>query len=205
MAEPAFDLARTHIMTLMGENLPAINAVYRDLTAQGTRQLEACRVDGDFRFTRSADMRFVGQGYELNVPLPSGDYGAEDLPTLRDAFFAVYAATYGDRGFDRNDAVEVVHWRLTAACDMPTLSAAAIERGDGDARRALKGHRPAYFPETGGYTDCPVYDRYALRAGDGLDGPVIIEERESTVVIPPASRAAVDEHGNIVVDLESED
>ncbi len=205
MAEPAFDLARTHIMTLAAENLSAINTVYRELRGQGAQQLEACRVDGEFRFSRSADMRFVGQGYELNVPLPAGDYGAEDLPVLRDAFFAVYAATYGDRGFDRNDPVEVVHWRLTAACGMPTLSAVAIEPGDGDAHGALKGHRPAYFPETDGYTDCPVYDRYALRAGDALDGPVIIEERESTVVIPPASRAVVDPHGNIVVDLESED
>ncbi len=191
-------------MALTAENLPAITAVYRDLATQGTQQLEACRVDGNYRFSRSADMRFAGQGYELNVPLPPGDYGSEDLSTLRDAFFNVYAATYGDRGFDRNDPVEVVHWRLTAACGMPTLSAAVIEPGDGDARGALKGYRPAYFPETDGYTDCPVYDRYALGSGDVLDGPVIIEERESTVIIPPASRAVVDRHGNIVVDLESE-
>ncbi len=88
---------------------------------------------------------------------------------------------------------------------MPTLSTASLARRDGDIQEALKGHRQAYFPETPGYTDCPVYDRYALRAGDALDGPVIIEERESTLVIPPASRAVVDGYGNIIVDLEAEE
>ena len=68
-------------------------------------------------------------------------------------------------------------------------------------RGARKGRRPVYFPETVGYTDCPVYDRYKLRAGHRFDGPAVVEERESTVVIVPGSRAGVDRDGNIIVDL----
>ncbi|MSP66563.1 MAG: hydantoinase/oxoprolinase family protein [Alphaproteobacteria bacterium] len=203
MAEPSFDLARTLIVRLEAAALPAVNALYRELEAAGAAQLDACRVDGRHRLARSADMRFAGQGYEINVPLPGSTYGADDVARLRDAFFREYATAYGDRAFDRRDAVEVVHWRLTASVAIPPLSLAPLPAGDGSAKEAAKGTRPVYFPEAGGFTDCPVYDRYALRAGDTLAGPAVIEERESTVVVLPGSRARVDAAGNIVVDLDS--
>jgi N-methylhydantoinase A len=146
-------------------------------------------------------MRFVGQGYEINVPLPDGGYGRADMTRLRDAFFAGYAATYGDRAFDRNDAVEFVHFRIAASVSLEPLVLPKLELGDGTPTRASKGRRQVYFPETSGFCDCPVYDRYALRAGDAIVGPAIVEERESTVVVPPESRAEVDDHGNIILDL----
>lgn len=77
-----------------------------------------------------------------------------------------------------------------------------LAAGDGNAKKALKKHRPVYFPEAKGFADCPIYDRYRLAAGDAIVGPAIIEERESTVVIPRDSQARVDNGGNIVVDLE---
>ena len=61
--------------------------------------------------------------------------------------------------------------------------------------------REAYFPECEGFADTPVYERYALFAGNVLDGPAIVEERESTTVLPPGTRAGVDEHGNLLVRL----
>jgi N-methylhydantoinase A len=64
-----------------------------------------------------------------------------------------------------------------------------------------KGERPAYFPETSGYVHCPVYDRYQLAAGMTLQGPAIIEERESTVVVGPGARVAVDTLQNVVIRL----
>jgi len=203
MAEPSFDLARTQILKLEAGAMAAVNALYQELEAAGTEQLAACRVAGAHRLVRSADMRFAGQGYEINVPLPGGTYGAADVERLREAFFREYAATYGDRAFDRRDAVEAVHWRLTASVAIPPLAVQALATGDGTARGARKGSRPVYFPETSGFTDCPVYDRYRLGAGDTLDGPAVIEERESTVVVLPGSRARVDAVGNIVVNLEA--
>lgn len=201
MAEPAFDLARTRITPLTRENMRAINEVYQELEAQGRAQLKACGLSSGARLTRSADMRFSGQGYEINVGLPEGTYKTADLDRLRDAFFEAYAATYGDRAFDRNDPVEIVHFRLAAASSVPSIRLTPLASGSGDARAALKGHRRVYFPETGGFTDCPVYDRYKLRAGDTFAGPAVVEERESTVVVLPDSTARVDAQGNIVVDL----
>ncbi len=65
----------------------------------------------------------------------------------------------------------------------------------------LKGSRLAYFPEHGRYIATPVYDRYALKPGTAFDGPAIVEERESTLVIGVRSHARVDEHFNVVVEL----
>ena len=201
-AEPRFDLARTQLLRLTAEAIPAINGIYRELERQGKEQLAACRLSGFTRIERSADMRFAGQGYEINVPLLEGEYTADDVEALREAFFRAYTAAYGDRAFDRNEPVEVVHWRLTAGSSIPPIVLQELSAGNTDAAHALKGQRPVYFPETDGFSECRVYDRYALRAGDEIAGPAIIEERQSTVVVLPQSRASVDEPGNIVVELD---
>jgi N-methylhydantoinase A len=67
-----------------------------------------------------------------------------------------------------------------------------------------KGSRKAYFPELGGYVDTPVYDRYGLPPGSGFDGPAIIEERESTVIVGPDCHFHIDEQLNLIVKLEDD-
>ena len=203
MAEPAFDLARTRITVLDPKTMGTVNTIYRELETQGRKQLAACGIRSGGRDRRSADMRFAGQGYEISVDLPAGPYAAGDVTKLRDAFFDAYAATYGDRAFNRADAVELVHFRMTASSPVTPMALSGVADGNGSAEAALKGHRSVYFPETLGFVDCPVYDRYLLRAGDRFDGPALVEERESTVVIIPGSRARVDRDGNIVVDLDA--
>lgn len=201
MAEPVFDLARTRITQLDGKTIPTINSIYRALEGDGKKQLHACGIRGGARYRRSADMRFTGQGYEISVDLPDGPYTSRDVAPLRDAFFDAYAAAYGDRAFNRLDTVELVHFRLTASSAVPTMELKSLAEGDGSATEAMKGHRSVYFPETSGYTDCPIYDRYQLRAGDRFTGPALVEDRESTVVVVPDSVAHVDRNGNIIVDL----
>jgi N-methylhydantoinase A len=201
MAEPAFDLARTRITVLGRDTLSDINEAFKDLEAQGRAQLSACGIGADASIRRSADMRFAGQGYEINVTLPDGPYRAGDVDRLAQAFFDAYAATYGDRAFDRKDPVEIVHFRITASSPVPAFKLENAVADGSDGAHALKGSRRVYFPETSGFTDCLVYDRYRLRSGDTFPGPAIVEERESTVVILPDSRARVDRDGNIVVDF----
>jgi N-methylhydantoinase A len=77
--------------------------------------------------------------------------------------------------------------------ELPTLP--------GGVERARRGQRQVWFPETGGFTLCAVYDRYRFSAGDVFAGPAIVEERESTIVLPPGSETTVDSHGNLVTTL----
>jgi N-methylhydantoinase A/oxoprolinase/acetone carboxylase beta subunit len=80
----------------------------------------------------------------------------------------------------------------------------ALAKTGAGAGGGLKGRRRAWFPETGGWTECAVYDRYALAPGARLEGPAIVEERESTSVLPPGTSAAVDEYANLLVTLDTE-
>lgn len=203
MAEPSLDLARTQVVDLNEETLGIINAVFADLEARARQQLAESNVPPEMhRLSVSADMRFAGQGYEIAVELPLHPYGVADLPALREAFFAAYTVAYGERTFEPDWPIVGVQWRLRASAAGAVLTMEAIgEAGDGDPRRAFKGLRPVWFPETDGFADCPVYDRYALAAGDVIAGPAIVEERESTIVLPPASRTTADTHGNLITEL----
>jgi N-methylhydantoinase A len=93
--------------------------------------------------------------------------------------------------------LEVINWRLVASGPKPRLE----PRLDQQAVGRTAPPRQAYFPDLGGFVETPVYDRYALTAGSMLEGPAIVEERESTLVIGARGRARVDDQLNVIVEL----
>jgi N-methylhydantoinase A len=76
-----------------------------------------------------------------------------------------------------------------------------LEAGTGSAERALKGRRQVHFSEAEGPLDCAIYDRDALLAGDRLEGPAIVEQMDTTTVVPPGARLGVDRHGSLLIDV----
>jgi N-methylhydantoinase A len=140
-------------------------------------------------------MRYSGQAFELPVALPAHDLTANDLAALGEAFEAEHERSYGHRLTDATGietvAVEVV--ASTRPWDgRPPLLA--------DAGATERGERRAYFgPETGELA-CRVLTRRSALA-DKMRGPLIVEEYEGTTVVPPGATAALDEFGNIVIDL----
>ena len=94
--------------------------------------------------------------------------------------------------------LEVINWRVVASGPRPAMN---LKLPCETALRtdARKGSRQAYFPEYGRFVDTPVYDRYALGPGARFDGPAIVEERESTLIIGAGGRACVDERLNVIV------
>jgi N-methylhydantoinase A len=148
---------------------------------------------------RYADMRYVGQGFEIEVPLPQGRFTAASTQAMRAAFLAAYRARF-ERDI-REVPTEALTWRLSATAPVPNVTLNfAGQKIDSGPRR--KGLRKVYFADTG-FVDCPVYNRYALVPGTSLHGPAIIEERESTVVAGADARIFVDDHLNVVVDIDS--
>lgn len=200
-ADPSFDQVRTRMTEITEDALEDINAVFEGLEAAARDQLAGVNLAGEARVSRSCEMRFLGQGYEISVDLPPGPYRSGDADMLRQAFFNAYAATYGDRAFARSDPVEGVHWKLNARLILAEPDAQALAQAAGATGRARKGSRPVYFPETNGFTDCPVFARASLSAGDTIAGPAILEERDSTLVLPPGATARVDIHGHVLLDL----
>jgi N-methylhydantoinase A len=204
-AKPKFDLVRSFVTTLDPEMLPGLNGLFVDMEAEAAQMLQMAGAAGHYVVQRSAHMRYVGQGYDIEVPVPSGHLGLEEVVSLRSTFEDVYRRLYGYG--DANAPVRATDWYVSVTGSWPELKLAfdtSQEPGSVDGARATSPSRPVYFPEAGGYTDCPVYDRYRLHSGMAGDGPAIVEERESTTVIPPGCRWRVDAYRTLIIEFEAD-
>ena len=203
VAPLAFDFVRSYYARLDDLDWDYLNQMFADLQRQGTRLLtESGAAPDEITHTRSVDIRYIGQGHEVRVPVAGGVLCPGDQQALHEQFDRVYRGLYGRSGPDVG--LEALTWRVISAGPAPATTRQATG-GRSGGRAALKGNRPAYFPEYAGFRDTPVYDRYQLREGDRIEGPAIIEERESTAVIGPDSEIRVDARLNLVVSLERRD
>ena len=177
-----------------------VNRLYREMEAQGKKALLAEGMGhASIGFERQVDMRYVGQSYEL--PIPFGDGGIEDvLDRMLDDFHAEHERAYGFAAPD--EPVEFVTLRLTAVGNIAKPRLRELPAGGGDVAAARRAVRQVYFAESGGFVDCPSYDRYRLPAGGVVEGPAIVEEMDSTTVIHPDFHAETDRYGNLLIRSE---
>lgn len=196
VAAPATDDARGYLARLDRVDWDEVNALFAEMEAGARAQLAGVGAGGDIAFVWQADMRYLGQGFEITVPLPAGPLGPDREAEVRAAF----EATYRDL-FDRvvkNIPVEAVNWRLHASLPAQSISLAHTPV-DTPAERLS---RQVNFPGVG-RVETRVFDRYALRPGDTVTGPAIFEERETSFAIGPDATATIDAHANIVVTIGS--
>ncbi|MGH7965029.1 MAG: hydantoinase/oxoprolinase family protein, partial [Candidatus Binatia bacterium] len=195
----AFDFVQSYVTTLSGLDFTVLERLYADMEVRGRDLLTAAGVEGAVTFTRSADMRYLHQGFEIRVPLPDGRLTMDDFPTLRRAFAEEYERLY--KRLNPDVEVEIVNWRLVASGPRPQIALPPLDASGKSLAAARKGERPVYLPEQNGFVPCRVYDRYLLPLGAIFPGPAIVEERECTVVIGPGAQASVDEEQNLVITL----
>jgi N-methylhydantoinase A len=199
-ADVKFDVSRSHVRRLDDVALESVNAMYEEMEAQAVLMIRESAPLGPVSLRRTVDARYAGQGYELGVRLPSGRLETKDIERFREEFDRAYAARYGYA--NPGEAVEVVNWKLSAIGSGPRLDLPRYG-GGGSAEIALTGRWPACFTEKEGYVETPVYDRYRLSPGVELYGPAIIEERESTTVLPPGWSGVVDLHGSLLAEIQT--
>jgi 5-oxoprolinase (ATP-hydrolysing) len=171
-----------------------------ELAAQATAQLERDGVPDERRVVRRlADCRYAGQGYEVRFDIPSGELDDGWTARLAEAFHAAHEREYGHR-FDAE--IEIVNVRALGIGLIPELQWAELEGGDGDPVRAKTVEHEVVFDVEGKPVrrPTPFYDRELLRAGDRVEGPAVVEQYDSTTVIPPGFTAEIDRSGNIVID-----
>jgi len=198
-APVAVDLSRSYNVNLEGVDWGYLNGLFDEIEGEGHKFLTDAGVRVP-KIRRRVDMRFVGQGFELSVPVPSGKLGPNSAKPIRKAFYAEYMRIYDS--IPGHLPVEAITWRLRASGPAPRLQVMASKAGTHAARK--RGSRKAYFPEKKQYLDCRVIDRYSLAAGDVVVGPAIVEERESTTVIGPRGRATVDADLNFIIQIRQE-
>jgi N-methylhydantoinase A len=148
---------------------------------------------------RLADGRFLGQGFDLVVELPDGPY--DDSEACRRRLTAAFETAYRDKFALTPPDVPVEFINVRVAVRAPVAGADVTAHGEPGAGGAVKGVRPAYFPERRRYEETTVFDRARLAPGDVVRGPAVVEEEGSTLVIGPGGSARVAPSGNIVVTL----
>lgn len=198
----AFDFVRTAPQQLDQAQWEGVNRLYLEMEAEGRAILAAAGVTGSaVSIRRTAEMRYVGQGHEVEVPVPPGRLGRESLETLTRNFETAYKALYGRTA--SGVAIEALNWRLVVSGPPHEMriDSGGVRATRGGRPDALKRRRPAYFADVRGFIETPVYDRYPLAPGATVEGPAIVEERESTAVIGPGGRVRVDESLVLHVEL----
>ncbi len=200
LASPiGFELVRSRRVSLARLDSAQILAELEAIGAEAGRFLtEAGVAASDVTRRYHLDMRYEGQGYEIEVKLPE-PLDAAIRDALPGAFAADYAKVFGMAFPDK--PIEIVNWKVDASGPEPGAQRDYRLKAGLPASSALKGRRRAYFPETGGFVDCPVYDRYALKPGDEITGPALVEERESTTVICLGDAMRVDALLNLILDM----
>lgn len=202
VAPLAFDFVRSAYSRLDDMDWSFANSRLDEMAREGRAVLESSGLSASgISYTRTADMRYVGQGHEVSVPVPDGVLDQRHISQMSAAFEQVYEMLYGRKGPDV--PLEVINWRVVASGPRHAMDF-RLPMAETARESALKGSRNAYFPELGGYVDTPVYDRYSLASGATFSGPAIVEERESTLIIGARCRAKVDQYLNVIVEFANE-
>jgi N-methylhydantoinase A/oxoprolinase/acetone carboxylase beta subunit len=151
------------------------------------------------RFERSADLRYIGQFNEVEVPCPTGRLSAASLTELADAFHRQHEQTFAFSMKGRH--IEAVYLRVRAIAPTPAVKLNSIAAGGESAAHAKKSDRRCFFGRSYGWQSTPVYDGNAVAAGNKIAGPALIEEAGSTILVPNAAQAEVDSYGNYLIHL----
>jgi N-methylhydantoinase A len=197
------DVRNDHVQTTISRHadldLDRVRTVFGELEARAREALDGEGFPRDRqRIQRSADLRYVGQAFEVRVPVADGDLDDAAAEDVAQAFHAAHRQLYGyDFAEDPRQAVEWVNLRVSGIGPIRRPDLLELPAAEGGADRAVTGSRPVFFDD---WVETPTYDRPRLAPGDVVHGPAVIEEFGSTVPVHPGFRATVDFHGNLLLE-----
>ncbi|HEY0202557.1 MAG TPA: hydantoinase/oxoprolinase family protein [Acetobacteraceae bacterium] len=193
------DFASTRLTTLGASAVPRIEEAFAGLLAQAAEWFEGEGIaPAQRKLTRTVDMRYAGQNYELAVPVPDGPVTAATPGILAEGFATAHQRLYGFVA--DGEAVQLVTFRIEAAGLVPKAEFRSQPDAGPDASAAITGTREVWLPEAGGFVACPVYDRGLLRSGNAFAGPAIVEQMDTTTVLLPGMIGRVDPYLNLILE-----
>jgi N-methylhydantoinase A len=177
--------------------VPKMVHLFDELVAEGRHALNKENVTVEHqRLMRWIEARYQRQNFELPISVDENDLTTAGLAGLVEKFHAEHKRLYG---YARPEApVEFVNFRLTAIGELPKAPIPRCPARNGNAPTPF-GQRQVYFKESGGYVTTVLYQRDDLRSGDCITGPAIIEQMDTTTVLPPQMPLCVDEYGNLMI------
>ena len=190
------DLSKSYLADPRQIRVEELEKEYADLEKEAIALLEAEGTPPDkMQFLRFADMRYAGQWRSLTVPV------ARPIQSLRQTMETFHNEHQREYAWSSQEqGVQIYVLRVTAVGIVPKPHLPAHEKY-GSAEQSLMGTRDVFFEESGGFVSTKIYNRQDLPAGSTITGPAIVEQLDSTVVIPPGIRAEVDQYLNIIMQI----
>jgi N-methylhydantoinase A len=196
----SFQVVRSHRATLSAFDAGAVNGLLEQCAAAATEVVRRAVPEGDLAIRRVVDLRYIGQGHELQLALPDGTLQNEDARRLRGQFETLYGSIYGVTMPDQD--VEFVTWSVTVSAPSdPPVAAKPVQKR---AAPPPRSRRDVYEPALGRLTAFAVYERGDLEPGCELAGPALIEEGQTTTVVPSSFMLHVDGAGYLVMENRDE-
>ena len=197
MAPVAYEVVRSRYVALDGSFDPGfVNGLFADMLEEAETVVKAAAPDARLQITRTADMRYRGQGHEIIVRLPAGAFSPASREAFSDLFETSYAATFGRTipGL----GVEIMTWTLRLAAEQPAAPAVGATKADVAAKAG--GSRTVYDQDEQDMRAVSMYHRRDLLPGSFMPGPAIIAEDETTTVVPKGFVAWLNAIGAILLE-----
>lgn len=193
------NFATTRLATLSEGLAPDMAKIFVGLEAQAGHWFTEEKVaPADRELKRTADLRYHGQNYELAIDVPDGPISTETVKALAEGFAEAHRRLYGFVA--EGEPIQLVTYRVEAIGFVPKAEFRPEPDAGPDASPAIIGRRDVWFPEAGGFVDCPIYDRDRLKSGNLIDGPAIIEQMDATTVLLPGMTARVEPYLNLILE-----
>jgi len=200
-APTSFAFSRGWVEALVAMRHEQIGELIDELQSEGERLLDTANTEGERTVSVAAAMRYVGQGYEIDVPLERSMISERDIGAITAAFESVYQQHFGRT--EPSMPIELVSWRVVVSgprewqgtAPMPK-KATLLKTGVGEP---LPTYRQVWFNEA--WHKTPIFQRDQLAPGFTTTGPAMFEERETTVVAPPGATVSVDSLENLLLTL----
>ncbi|NIP14614.1 MAG: hydantoinase/oxoprolinase family protein [Pseudomonadales bacterium] len=196
IAPVSYEVVRSRYLRVSRFDADLVNSVMDEMRAEALEVVSSAADPDALLETRRAYMRYVGQGYEIAVPVPGGKIAKDAVEVLREAFDQEYRRLY--RRTIPNLDVEVLSWSLALAAPQPELAL------DSAAERAVPaqatGRVELFEPRSGEMVEGAVYARADLGPGHWLEGPAVISEEQTTTVVPTGFSAGITGKGHLVLE-----
>lgn len=194
------DFSTTRLVPLDQKELSVIADATAKVDTEAAAWFDAEAIaPGNRRTTRRVDMRYEGQNYELSIPLPDGPITRDTLQIMRDRFNDAHLRMYGFAVED--ERIFCVTFRTEALGLVQKAELPCREAGPQDAVSAITGARDVWYPETRAFTKTMIMARDLLAPGMEFTGPAIVEQMDTTTLIPPDVKVRVDESENLILEL----
>lgn len=195
----AYEVVRTRFLPLKDFNADMVNSLFAEMREEAEAVVRLGARNEPLTETRTAFMRYRGQGHEISIDLPVQKYGPGDVKILEDGFYREYSALYSRT--IPNLEVEALTWTLSLATDRTLPD--AVDTVDETYRPEPESYRSMFDADLGHVVETALYDRMALRPGATIAAPAIIVEDETSTVIANGFTATINTLGQIVLQRET--